>query len=238
MIRSALDWQDRLLLTAIGVSCAGHVAVIGGQLLLSHWGLFGSAARPAKLIYDRELIDTASSWTREEAVRPQQVQLTVGVGTAGGFEQGRDPVAGMSRPEVPMNFEGGLGGLARAWGGSDTWSAAIDLTDITAAAQGDPILLTYFGALREQIQRTAKTKAWVPPGELAAGTAYIGFVISRNGRLQSAAVVAERSTASPQLERIALQIVQAAGPFLPFPPSFEDASKAIIVPIEFTFGPS
>jgi hypothetical protein len=246
---SSATWEDKLLGIAIGVSLAVHAAVLGVQLLLYGLGLFSTADRRIKLIYDRKPIETASAWTKEEAFQPKArlkelsgpTTITVPGSSGGGagFGGGRDIVFGVSKPASSSGVEGELGsGWARTWSRNEVWATAVDLTDLTAASQGDPVLLSYFGAIREQIQRTANAKTWVLAENLASGTIYVGFVLERTGELRSASVVSERSLASPQLGKVALQIIQASSPFLPFPPSFKESSKAIIVPLEFALGPS
>ena len=70
----------------------------------------------------------------------------------------------------------------------------------------------------------------------AAGAVYVGFVLDRTGGLSSAGIVEERSVDSDLLKRAALRIVKSSGPFVAFPPSFKEATMAIVVPIEFSFG--
>ena len=122
-----------------------------------------------------------------------------------------------------------------AWSSDDrnSWATAVDLTNLAEAAQGNPVLLSYFGTVREKIQRTDYTQTWFPKGEVAGGIVYIGFELNRAGAIQSATIVPGRSTASSTLCDIALRIVKASNPFLPFPPSLHDSSKTIVVPLEF-----
>ena len=243
-------WHQRLLSIALTVSLAGHATVLGAQLLLRWAGVWSSSGRPAKLIYDREPVHSTSAWTREDTLQPQarlkelMRSMTVTIPSASGGALG----AGMGRMDLPLGMttrelaSAGTASLSSdwggTWGGSGVWAKAADLTDVSAAAQGNPILLSYFGAIREQIQETANTQVWVPAGAPGAGIVYVGFVIGSTGDLQSATVMNERSTAPAQLCAVALNIVKASSPFLPFPPSFKEPSKAVVVPIEFAVGPS
>ena len=114
------------------------------------------------------------------------------------------------------------------------------MTNITLAAQGNPVLLSYFGAIREQIQRIANEGTWVSGvGQPGGGVVYIGFVIGRTGAIQSASVIVDRSVPLPPLQAAALRIVQLSGPFPPFPPSIASAEDAIAltIPIEFVESP-
>ena len=244
-----MAWHQRLLLIAVGVSCAGHLAVIGTQLLLVWVGWLAPQSRQAKLIYDRPEVRSTSSWTPKETVQPQArfkelvrsmtvtVPSSVGRGMLGGGGRERDAVLGMSKPE---SYSQVMEHLDRGWGGAGggVWATAVDLTNVAEAAQGNPVLLSYFEAIREQIQRTANTQTWMPPGDASAGVVYVGFVLTSAGHVQSASVVQERSTASSELVQVALRIVKASSPFLPFPPSFKEPSKAIVVPLEFSFDAS
>ncbi len=243
----SLAWHRKLFWGAITLSLVGHVVFLSAQLLLAWWGVWGPMGSPAKLIYDREPIHSTSEWTQEEAARPQARMrelvrsITVTIPSAGGgrVASGGEVVLGMPKPELYAGFGETLSeGWSGAGGDSALWATAVDLTDLAVAAQGNPVLLSYFGAIREQIQRTANEAVWAPTQGLSAGLVYVGFIIGKNGRLQSAAVMPERSTASPQLCAIALQLVQASSPFPPFPPSFQDPSKAVVVPIEFGVGSS
>ena len=80
-------------------------------------------------------------------------------------------------------------------------------------------------------------RAWLPSGEITGGIIYIGFSIGRSGEIDSIAVVPDRSVDSPLLRKTALHIIESSSPFLPFPPSLQESSKTVVVPIEFSLGP-
>ncbi len=134
--------------------------------------------------------------------------------------------------ETPSEAEGKGRGQENAPGGGSIWASAVDLTDLVSAAQGDPVLLSYYSVIREQIQRTANQRSWAP-GQAIEGVIYVGFLLHRTGEVESVTVLADRSTASPTLQQAALEIVKASGPFPAFPPSFQESSKNLLVPIEF-----
>jgi hypothetical protein len=115
-------------------------------------------------------------------------------------------------------------------------SSVIDLTDLTTASGGDPVLLSYFGTIRQQIQQVANRRPWTITGEHQEGLVYIAFVLSSTGAIEEVGIVSDRSISSAQLRDISLRIVKAAAPFAPFPPSMTESSKRIIVPLEFLFG--
>jgi len=115
-------------------------------------------------------------------------------------------------------------------------SSTIDLTDLTAASGGDPVLLTYFSAIRQQIQQVANRRPWTATGTQQEGLVYVAFVLTSAGAIEGIGIVSNRSIPSEQLQDISLRIVKAAAPFAPFPPSITEPSKRIIVPLEFLFG--
>ena len=233
-------WERRILTIALTTSMLGHLALFGAQL---RWGGFGAQDRRARLIYDREKEQAVSEWVQDHSFQTQSKlhelvhAMTVTIPSAGGGSS-RSTMFAMSGPEFGAAAERGMGGGGAAAGWNGVWATAVDLTNLTQAAQGNPVLLSYFGAIRERIQQAADGRAWQPVGHPAPGVAYVGFIINRDGTLRSADIVSDRSTAPPQLCGVALQIVENAGPFPAFPPSFEESSKAIVVPIEFAFGPS
>lgn len=111
----------------------------------------------------------------------------------------------------------------------------VDLTDLVQAAQGNPILLSYFSAIRQQIQQAANRETWMTD-EGSGGVIYVSFVLTSRGNVRGAFIVEGRSSGSKSLRRIGLKIISAAAPFPPFPPSMKELSKAIVVPLEFLLG--
>ena len=137
----------------------------------------------------------------------------------------------------------GAGGLAAGrtvpqaeFGLGSTPSPVIDLTNLVAAAKGDPVLLSYFSVIREKIQRTANEKTWTSGNVPAQGIVYMSFVLQPNGQVRSEAVLSDRSVSSKPLQDIALSIIKSAGPFPPFPPSMAEPFKTVVVPLEFLAG--
>lgn len=115
-------------------------------------------------------------------------------------------------------------------------SSVVDLTNLVEAARGDPVLLSYFSAIREQIQRAANTQAAWLTGDQGQGLVYVSFVLSSSGGVDTISVVSSRSVRAQPLWDAALGIVKTAAPFPPFPPSMADAQKTIVVPLEFLVG--
>lgn len=244
---------DRLFSLMLIISLAGHAMVLAAQLISLGWNRWATTPRhPAKLIYEQETAKDESQWAAEELHRVEtrlrephepSRQLFQGSQTDGGAAGsggGLPAIAPGSWTVIPQ-----VGGdasthplTAVSASGSHAWSGAVDLTNVVEAAQGNPVLLSYFSAIREQIQRIANTQEWLPQGTSTEGVIYVGFVISRTGHIQSSSIVADRSAAYPLLRSAALRIIRSASPFPPFPPSFEESSKTIMVPIEFVRGSS
>jgi len=233
----------------LGVSLTAHLLVLGAQLITYRWKGWSAPTRPLKLIYEREALRNNYEQAREELQRAQARLkdlrtsasfLSVGTTAGGALSRallGPGPSdLSQTMPEIRIGGGGALGLPSAAASNVEGWAAAIDLTNISEAAQGNPVLLSYFSAIREQIQRTANEQPWLRHGASTEGTIYIGFVISRMGVIQSAAIIPEKSAPSTLLQDVSLRIIQAASPFPPFPPSFQESSKTVMVPIEFVLG--
>lgn len=235
---------DQLLLLTVGVSMVGHILAVGAFLITSKWGLWTHAlTTPVKLVYEQESSPDQAPWTQEvariqvglreppapSAVLPQH-------SGADGYHPGPlgPDMSHLAAHEAGEGF--GVEWVPSAASDSGEWGSAVDLTNLTQAFQGNPVLYGYFSAIRERIQGTANDQPWMPSSAASSGVVYVGFVLNRTGELESASVISDRSDESPLLQEVALRIVKASGPFLPFPPSFPESSKAIVVPIEFSSG--
>ena len=240
--------MDRPLAMTVGVSLACHAVVVGLQLIGPSRGSLSLMAHPAKVIYDTLALRDDVARTIQEA-RRAQAQLTDVREFMGAPAHRADLVANPAgRTALTPGLSGSLWqahvsssgamSLPASAPSSDTspWATAVDLTNLTAAAQGNPVLLSYLSAIREQIQRTANQQGWIPTRDATSGMICIGFVMTRTGRIQSVTVLPDRSVGSPQLQQIALKMIQVASPFPPFPPSFSEPSKTFVVPIEFLIG--
>lgn len=237
---------DRLFVTALVLSLVGHAVVLGAELIMPGWGGWSQAIKPLKLVYEPATTQEPAQLYNELKHRREGFSAPPGpssapaVGTPGEGYQPAPMVVDVATLTASVHVGEiiGAGGASLAAGRSGAWQAAIDLTNLAAAAQGDPVLYTYFGALREQIQQTANAQGWLPEEAANPGTVYVGFVVTRTGAIASAGVVLERSVDSPLLQQVALRIVKASSPFVAFPPSFKESSMAIVVPLEFAEGPA
>ncbi len=241
---------ERLFSLMLIISLAGHAVVLVAQLISLGWSGWTTPLRhPAKLIYEQEAAKDASSWAADELHRvetrmrePHRPSSPLAQGSqADGIAPGQGglpTIAPGSLTVIPqVSGDGSTHPLtAVSPSGSHAWSGAVDLTNVVEAAQGNPVLLSYFSAIREQIQQIANTQEWLPQGTATEGVVYVGFIMSRAGQIQSSSIVADRSAPYPLLRSAALRIIRSASPFPPFPPSFEESSKTIMVPIEFVRG--
>ena len=218
---------DRPLLVAFGVSLACHTLFLGFQLVQLHLHSDAERARTLDVVYEYQIA--------EQDVRQLQRQLTElrknpeAIPAPAGVQAPAPTIRIPDRPTLAVPLTQPDASTAR--------TAVVDLTNLVDAAQGNPVLLSYFSALREQIQRTANQRTWLT-GQAAQGIVLISFVLSSNGEVLSASVVADRSVPSRALQDIAMRIVKASSPFVPFPPSLPDSAKTIVVPLEFLVGPS
>lgn len=238
--RAAQASADRLLTITLTVSCAAHALVVGSQLVRALQRPQGLEEPPLRVVYESAPAQPPVAWTGEgqaeggSRVMPIPPPSSAAGGGAPSSGSGWTST-GQGLPVLP----------AMGWGSAtpqrvelpstsgDIWASAADLTDLSAAADGNPVLLSYFSAIREHIQRVADAKEWVAKGTRANGTIYVGFVVLESGAIDSVMVMADRSAPSQALQAAALRIIRASDPFLPFPPSLGEASKAIVVPLEF-----
>ena len=232
---------DRALALMVCVSLMSHAVAIVVLFILFHRqasDLRNEPQRPARLVYEAEPSREPSIAERVHQIARSHTFLPSSASGGVGAMPSPQMVNEMVRVRIgtfSASVVGAPGAVGEATGGN-RWVSAIDLTNIVAAAQGNPVLLSYFGAIREQIQQVASGQAWLPTGEHAGGVACVGFTLNREGVVQSVSIVSNRSTPSPLLRDAALRIVQSAGPFPPFPPSFHESSKTVIVPLEFVVG--
>ncbi len=216
--------SDRGLLTAFGLSILFHLAVLGWGLLPLAW-----LNRPLSRAAIRVVYEPASARQEE---RQLQAQLTKARRAA---IAGPSPAAARSRPHIhvasrPLLIEAKT--LAEIM---PQRSSVFDLTNLVDASRGDPVLMSYFAAIRQQIQRSANSQAWLGEAD-GEGLIYVSFLLASSGSIRDVATVPNRSVPSQQLRELGMRIVRQAAPFPPFPPSFQEAAKTIVVPLEFRLG--
>ncbi len=242
MTMASASPADRLLIRALSISVAAHALLIGVLLIAPKRDAPLERDRPheqpLKLIYQSAPAAASRAQWRSEPVSSES-------------RYGRLPEPALGPSAAAM--AGRMGGLGGGMAGElsraavergDVWSPAalpsgpvqaqaIDLTNLTAAAQGNPVRFAYFSAIRERVQRTADTQNWEAAGAQRGGVVYVEFVVERTGRVHSAASLQGRSRASAPLCETAVRLVTTSTPFPPFPPSFEESSLTLLLPIEF-----
>lgn len=233
--------MDRPIGIALGCSLIGHVLLLGVPLAQWHWKMPIAPDRPLEVVYD----SGGGAQPTLQRLQRQVAQLSQPSHAPGGAQAPAPKIRIPDRPVAGFSpFGDGSGG--RPGGGSGAAGAlaggplgrtpVVDLTNLVDAAQGDPVLLSYFGAIREQIQRTADRQKWAI-GRSPGGVVYISFTLTSDGKIGPTTILDTRSAPSVSLQAVALGIIQAAAPFPPFPPSMAEPSKTIVVPLEFLVTP-
>ncbi len=215
---------DRVFTIAFSLSLGIHLVMLIGQLLSLDWFLFLAPTGPLEVVYDYNIAEQEMRVLHDQLLRAKRDAISA---PAPGHVAERMQIRIPDRP-----FLAGERPLAESM---PARASLVDLTDLVDASRGDPVLLSYFSAIREQIQRTADQQMWMTVEE-TGGLVYISFVLKASGAVQEAVIVSDRSASSRSLQGIALRIVKEAAPFLPFPPSMEEPNKTIVVPLEFLSG--
>ena len=216
--------SDRIFTIAFGASLGVHLFLLVTQIIPWDWTRVIKQHGPIDVIYEYKIA--------QEELRQLQAQLAQAKRSSVASTSASEPGdrAQVRIPNRPM--------LTAEQSISDIMPARpsiVDLTNLAEAARGDPVLLSYFSAIREQIQQTANRRSWLT-GEAAEGLVYVSFTLSSGGSVDDTAVAAKSTTAQAALREIALRIVRSSAPFPPFPPSIHESSKTIIVPLEFLLG--
>lgn len=216
--------MDRPLLVAFSISLTLHALFLGVQLARVSQQLKELDTKPLKVVYEFQAAE-------QEMMRLQrQVARLEAGGQSSGLPGIANPTPTIRIPDratLTLPTPSGIGEVNRA--------TIVDLTNLVEAAQGDPILLSYFSAIREKIQSTANKQTWMA-GEQSQGLVYISFVLSDSGQVQSSQILTDRSESSRFLQDIALKIIRGSNPFPPFPPSLKESSRTVVVPLEFLLG--
>ena len=216
--------SDRGFTLAFGISLGVHLLLLIGQFLSLNWYKTSRMRQAVEIIYDYEVAKQEVQQLHEQLARAKREAVATPTAVSSGL---RTQIRIPDRPALAATTSLGDTMLAHA--------SFVDLTNLTEASGGDPVLLTYFSAIREQIQRSANRRTWLT-GEEKEGLVYVSFVLTAGGSAQKAAVLVDRSVASSTLQDTALRILQDAAPFPPFPPSMGEPSKTIVVPLEFLLG--
>lgn len=220
------EWSlsDRIFTVCFGVSLGLHLLLLIGQLLHLQWLNPMIVRSPLEVIYEYHTLRDELQQLQEQVAKARRETVAPpSIANLGERPQIRIP----ERPLLTASQT-----LADVLPGRPS---VVDLTNLVDASRGDPVLLSYFSAIREQIQRTANRQPWLS-GESAEGLVYISFLLNANGAIERLAVVSDRSVPSSALRDIAFNIVNTAAPFPPFPPSMTESQKTVVVPLEFLYG--
>ena len=217
---------DRAFTVAFGISLGVHLVLLVCQLVTLPWAHIARARTPLEVIYEYEIAQQEARRLQDQLARVKRDAASSL--TAPGASNPREG-SRIRIPERPMLSSDRLPDLGPAP------ASVVDLTNLVEAARGDPVMLSYFSAIREQIQRTANHRTWLT-GEEREGLVYVSFVLTSTGAIQEASIVSSRSADSSSLRDVAVQIVKASSPFPPFPPSMGEPNKTIVVPLEFLLG--
>jgi len=213
--------SDRVFTIAFGVSLGAHLVLLAGHFLSLDWFQVSRSRPPLEVIYEYVIAEREVRELEERLIRAQRE-------AAASFS----PAPLGERTEIRIPDRPSLTAGQTLEDLLPERSSFVDLTNLVEASRGDPVLLSYFSAIREQIQQTANRRAWLA-GEATQGIVYVAFVLTAGGTVHSLEIVPQRSAESRELREIALRIVTTAAPFPPFPPSIGEPSKAIVVPLEF-----
>ncbi len=233
--------MDRPLVIAFCFSLACHLVLLGVQLIRLPWHSLMTDRRTLDVIYEYEIAqeDLRRLQRQLEELHDQAKQSLPDISAPSPHIRIPDrPTAGLPAEGTapPLGAPGLSASLPPlATGASTSRAAVVDLANLVDATHGDPVLLSYFSAIREQIQQTANHQVWLT-GEAATGLVYVSFVLTSTGDVRSTTVLADRSIPSRTLQDIALKIIKAASPFAPFPPSIAEPTKTVVVPLEFLVG--
>jgi TonB family protein len=217
---------DKVFMLAFGVSLAIHLSLLAVQVVrlgwLTDWMRRKADRTALEVIYEQEALKQELEQLKEQLVRARRDAVS---SAAPGASQPHPTIRIPDRP----SFAASQALLETA----PNRAAIIDLTNLTDASRGDPVLLSYFSAIREQIQRAANEREWLTTDLNQRGLVYVSFILTAEGRVRSATIVSQRSVQSEPLHETALKIINAAAPFPPFPPSLTEQSKTLVVPLEF-----
>lgn len=223
-MKSSADFSDRIFMWAFGLSLGAHLILLIGQALSLSWLPRPRNLKPLNVVYEQE--------TAKEELRVLQEQLAR---IKRDTTSSPAPTISGTRPQVRIPDRPSLTAGKTLVDIMPDHATVIDLTNLVDAARGDPVLLSYFSAIREQIQRTANRHVWGQQ-ERDEGLVLVSFVLLAEGQVEAVQVAGDRSADSGLLREVAVRIVRAAAPFPPFPPSIGEPNKTIVVPLEFLLG--
>ncbi len=216
--------SDRAFIVSFSISVALHLLLLFGQLLPLNWLNAPTTRAPLDIVYEYH--------KAQQGLRHLQAQLSRAAREGNGVPA---PMGINERLMIQIPTRPLLADEHTPAGIASIRPSVINLANLVDAARGDPVLLSYFSAVREQIQQAANRRAWLT-AETQQGLIYVSFVLTSSGIVRGTEVLSDRSVPSQTLQEAALRIVNSAAPFPAFPPSMTEASKTVVVPLEFLLG--
>jgi TonB family protein len=101
--------------------------------------------------------------------------------------------------------------------------------DMDKTKINNPSYISYYQLVREKIRRSAYQNYT----KTETGETYLSFIISRDGSLEDAHVIEERSNQNPYLQATALKSVRESAPFPAFPKDLDYPRLSFNVVISF-----
>ncbi len=217
---------DRTLVIGFAISASLHLSVLAAQCSSLNWLHSVRPASALEVIYESEAAAHELRQLQAQLARAKRetVSMASPVGGPGGQTRIRIP----ERPSL-------LGDTGPSTIGP-SGAGIVDLSNLVEAAAGNPILLSYFSILREQIQQTANRRDWLA-GKTLEGVIHVSFLLRSDGSVSHIAIVPDRSAAVDTLRSVAPKIVKTSAPFPAFPPSMKEPNKTVVVPLEFLLQP-
>ncbi|MDD5504517.1 MAG: hypothetical protein PHV77_04290 [Candidatus Omnitrophica bacterium] len=109
-------------------------------------------------------------------------------------------------------------------------AASMLIADDKRDLSSQPVYLSYYNAVRSCIYKTAQANK---PDYFLEGEVCLVFILSRDGKLLDAGVIAEKSTRNPILQRHALSSIERSSPFPAFHGSMKEQRLTLRISISF-----
>jgi len=216
---------ERAFTVAFAISLGVHLSLLVVQIYRLGWLGPRSQRMPIDVVYEHQAAEDELQELRERLAKAKRDALSAPTPSESGL-----------RPSVRIPDRPLISAVESVTALLPGRAPVVDLTNLVDAARGDPVLMSYFGAIRDDIERSADQRAWFS-ADVSEGMVFVSFIVVPDGAIRAIDVVGERSVASPRLRDIAMQIVKAAAPFPPFPPSLKEPEQAVLIPLEFLLNP-
>ncbi len=146
--------RDRALTIAFLISMGVHLVFFLGQFVSLRWFGVSRSLRPIDVIYESEAFQRTLQNLEEQLLRAKR---ETALATPAAPLSERTQIRIPERPALTSDAA-----LSHIMAGR---APVVDLANLADASGGNPVLLSYFGLIRDQIQRTANTR---PSGWIAS----------------------------------------------------------------------